>query len=157
MSSGRERRKGMTDNTMPDPEILRATSDQLLIAIEETAVLERRKRGMPPSDPLFPGLALEVRRAAERVLLLARQEEIVARETNEQPASTALPPIERISPAKELAGILEEWRAVEHRLAEAAPGSDEALELLRQFDKLREHYARVLRERQEADSRQEGG
>ena len=133
----------------PDPEILRATSDQLLIAIEETAVLESRKRGMPPSDPLFPELALEVRRAAERVLLLARQEELVARDTNERADATELPPIERMSPAKELAGILEQWRAVEHRLTETAPGTPEALELLRQFEELREHYGRVLRERQE--------
>jgi hypothetical protein len=139
----------MTADQTPDPEILRATSDQLLIAIEETALLEGRKRGMPPSDPLFPGLALEVRRAAERVLLLARQEEIVARETNERPGSSVLPPIERMSPAKELAGLLEEWRAVERRLEASAAGSAEAVELLRQFDDLREHYARALRERQE--------
>ena len=142
----------MADQT-PDPEILRATSDQLLIAIEETAVLESRKRGMPRSDPLFPGLALEVRRAAERVLLLARQEEIAARETNEQPGASQLPPIERMSPAKELAGILEQWRAVEHRLTETAPGTPEALELLRQFDELRERYADALRERQERQER----
>ena len=141
----------MTTDPTPDPEILRGTSDQLLIAIEETAVLEGRKRDMPPSDPRFPGLALEVRRAAERVLLLARQEEIVARETNEQPGASSLPPIERMTPAKELAGILEQWRAVEQRLNESTPGTPEALELLREFDGLREQYARALRERQERD------
>jgi hypothetical protein len=138
----------MADRT-PDTEVLRGTSDQLLIAIEETAVLESRKRGMPPSDPRFAELALEVRRAAERVLLLARQEEIAARATTERPESTSLPPIERMTPAKELAALLEQWRAVERRLEASAPGSPEALELLRQFDELREDYARALRERQE--------
>jgi hypothetical protein len=144
----------VTDDRTPEPEILRATSDQLVIAIEETAVLERRKRGMPPSDPGFSALALEVRRAAERVVRLARDEEVAAREISEQRGSTTLPPIDRISPAKELAGILEEWRAVEHRLGEAAAGSAEATDLLRRFDELRERYARALKERQE---RQGGG
>ena len=144
----------MTDDRTPEPEILRATSDQLVIAIEETAVLERRKRGMPPSDPGFPALALEVRRAAEWVVRLARDEEVAAREISEQRGSTTLQPIDRISPAKELAGILVEWRAVEHRLGEAAAGSAEATDLLRRFDELRERYARALKERQE---RQGGG
>jgi hypothetical protein len=144
----------VTDDRTPEPEILRATSDQLVIAIEETAVLERRKRGMPPSDPGFPALALEVRRAAEWVVRLARDEEVAAREISEQRGSTTLQPIDRISPAKELAGILVEWRAVEHRLGEAAAGSAEATDLLRRFDELRERYARALKERQE---RQGGG
>ena len=76
---------------------------------------------MPPSDPGFPALALEVRRAAEWVVRLARDEEVAAREISEQRGSTTLQPIDRISPAKELAGILEEWRAVEHRLGGRPP------------------------------------
>ena len=139
----------MTDERRPEPEILRGTSDQLIIAIEETATLEARKREVKPSDAAFAALALEVRRAAEWVLLLARQEEVAARETTAAPGAETLPPIARVSPAKEMAKILEQWRAVEHRLAEAAPGSAEANELIRQFDELRERYAHALKERRE--------
>jgi hypothetical protein len=137
----------MNEDTQHEAESLRATSDQLVIAITETSALERRKRGVPPSDPSFPGLALEVRRAAERVLLLAREEEVTARDVAAEPGVAALPPIDHVSPAKELAGILEQWRAVEHKLLEAAPGSPEAAELTTRFEELRDIYARALKAR----------
>lgn len=139
----------MTDDRTPEPEILRGTSDQLVIAIGETGTLEARKRGVPPSDPGFPALALDVRRAAERVLDLARQEEIVARQLQEQSSTAALPPIERMTPAKELAGLLEEWRAIEHKLLAADAGSSEAAELQARFEELRDRYARILKARKE--------
>jgi len=139
----------MSDHPTPEPEILRATSDQLMVAIAETATLERKKRGVRPSDPDFPTLALAVRRAAERVLELARKEEIVARDTFEEPTSNTIPAIEHISPAKELGAILEEWRGVEHRLNEAEAGSAEAEELRRRFDELRDRYAQALKARQD--------
>jgi hypothetical protein len=141
----------MSDDRRPDPELLRGTSDQLVTAIAETAALERKKRGVRPAEPAFPGLALEVRRAAERVLLLARQEEVVARDIADEPDTETIPPIEHISPAKELAAILEEWRGVEHRLLEAEAGSPEAEELRRRFDKLRDRYAQALKARQERE------
>ena len=139
----------MSDNQRPDPELLRGTSDQLVTAIAETAALEGKKRGLRPVDPGFPALALDVRRAAERVLLLARQEEVVARDIADEPDAATIPPIEHISPAKELAAILEEWRGVEHRLLEAKAGSAEAQELRRRFDELRDRYAQALKARQE--------
>ena len=139
----------MTDDRTPRPEILRATSDQLVIAIAEAGTLEARKRGVRPSDPGFPALALDVRRAAERVLDLARQEEIVARQLQEQASAAALPPIERMTPAKELASILEEWRAVEHKLLAADAGSAEATDLQARFESLRDRYARALKAHQE--------
>lgn len=139
----------MTDDRTPEPEILRATSDQLVIAIAEVGTLEARKRGIRPSDPGFPGLALDVRRAAERVLDLARQEELVARDLQEKASSAALPPIERMTPAKELAGILDEWRAVEHELLAADAGSAKATELQTRFEQLRDRYAQILKARKE--------
>jgi hypothetical protein len=139
----------LSDDRRSDPEILRGTSDQLVTAIAETAVLERKKRGVPPADPGFPTLALEVRRAAERVLELARQEEIVARDIADEPGVSTIPPIEHVSPAKELAAILEEWRAVEHRLLEAEAGSSAAEELRHRFDELRDRYAQALKARQD--------
>jgi hypothetical protein len=138
----------MSDEQTLEPEILRGTSDQLMIAIEEAGTLERRKRRVLPSDPTFPELALDVRRAAERVLLLARNEEVAARKTTAEPAAAKLPPIERMSPAKELARILEEWRAIEHELNAASPGSAEADALQERFEALRDRYAEALKERQ---------
>lgn len=137
----------MSDDRSFEPEILRGTSDQLMLAIAEVGTLERRKRLVPPSDAKFPELAREVRRAAERVLELAQSEEAVARSIAEEPGASALPPIERVHPAKELARILEEWRAVEQRLLAAAPGSPEAEALAREFEAQRGRYADALKER----------
>ena len=134
---------------MPEAEMLRATSDQLMIAIAETDALERRKRGMPPSDPAFADLARDVRLAAEAALAFARQEELTARTTSGRPDAVALPPIEHVSPAKELAGILEAWRAVEHRLMGATAGTPEADDLMGQFEELRQRYAEALKARQD--------
>jgi hypothetical protein len=141
----------LPDDRTPEPEILRGTSDQLVIAIAETGTLEARKRGVRPSDPGFPALALDVRRAAERVLDLARQEEIVARRLQEQASAETLPPIEGMRPAKELASILEEWRAVEHELLSADAGSAHAADLQARFEDLRDRYARALRAHQQKD------
>jgi hypothetical protein len=138
----------VSDDPQEAAESLRATSDQLVIAIAETGALERQKRGVSPSDPAFPALALEVRRAAERVLLLARQEEVTARDTQESAVAPAMPPIDQVSPAKELAGILEQWRAVEHRLLEVPGESPEGQELMRQFEELRVRYAQALKARE---------
>jgi hypothetical protein len=139
----------LTDDRTPEPEVLRGTSDQLVIAIAEVGTLEARKRGVRPSDPGFPALALDVRRAAERVLHLAREEEIVARDLQEKASAATLPPIERMTPAKELAGILEEWRAVEHELLAADAGSAKATELQTRFEQLRDRYAETLKARKE--------
>ena len=49
-------------------------------------------------------------------------------------------------PAMSLAGILDEWRAVERRLLEAPAGSSEATELLEAFELLRGRYAHALAE-----------
>ena len=133
---------------MPEAEMLRATSDQLMIAIAETDALERRKRGMPPSDPAFAGLARDVRLAAESALAFARQEELTALSMSGRPNAVTLPPIEHVSPAKELAGILEAWRAVEHRLMEATAGTPESDDLMGQFEQLRQRYAEALKARQ---------
>lgn len=120
-----------------------------MIAIAEVGTLEARKRGMRPSDPGFPVLALDVRRAAERVLDLARQEELVARDLQEKASTASLPPIERMTPAKELAAILDEWRAVEHELLAADAGSVKATELQTRFEQLRDRYAEILKARQQ--------
>ena len=129
-------------------ELLRATSDLLMIAIAEVGAREQRKRGVLPVDPRFDTLAREVREAAEVVLDLSRQEEITAKQTSGAPSAVGMPPIAATPPAKELATILTEWRGVEKHLAAATPGSVEAAELMAEFERLRDQYAAALKARQ---------
>ena len=139
----------MTDEDLTDEmAILRATSDQLIQAIAETDARERQKRGRLPADPSFVELARGVRIAAEVVVELARQEERTAIEIDrESTAGTVLPPIEAMHPARELASILEEWRAVEQKMNTATAGSAEAEALMVEFERLRDSYAQALKAR----------
>jgi hypothetical protein len=102
------------------------------------------KRGVRPGDPNFAPLAREVRIAAEAVLLLARQEEARAEETTGSTSGPGLPTINESAPRPDLAGILDEWRAVERRLGAAQPASPEAQRLMDQFETLRDRYAQAL-------------
>ena len=54
----------MREELENDAEMLRATSDGLVLAIAEVDARERQKRGVPPADPSFPALARQVRVAA---------------------------------------------------------------------------------------------
>lgn len=139
----------MTDDLTDEMAILRATSDQLVLAIAEADARERRKRGMRPADPAFLELARAVRIAAEVVVELSRQEERTALEIARESTSGALPPIEAMRPARELASILDEWRAVEKRLGAAESGSAEAEELMAEFERLRDSYAQALEARRQ--------
>ena len=124
---------------------LRAASDGILLAIREVDARERAKRAMLPGDPGFAELAREVRVAAEAVLVLARQEEAKADETAGTPTGAVLPKISDSRPPHELADILEEWRAVERKLATADPATPEGHALMEQFEQLRDRYAESLR------------
>jgi hypothetical protein len=139
----------VTDDLTDEMAILRATSDQLVLAIAETDARERRKRGMRPGEPAFLELARAVRIAAEVVLELARQEERTALEIARESTTRALPPIEAMTPARELATILDEWRAIEKRLVDAEAGSAEAEELMAEFERLRDRYAQALKARRQ--------
>lgn len=143
----------MTDDLADEMAVLRAASDQLVLAIAEVDVRERRKRGMRPGEQEFLELARSVRIAAEVVLELARQEERTALEIERESRGGTLPPIEHMTPAKELARILDEWRAVEKRLVEAEAGSTEAEELMTEFERLRDAYAQTLRARRNMPDR----
>lgn len=125
-------------------DVLRGASDGLIIAIREVDARERMKRGIPPADPAFPVLAREVRIAAESLLALAREEEIKAEQASTAPGGQALPTIDQSTPAPDLAGILDLWRAVERRLEAADPASPEAERLMDEFKALRDRYAEAL-------------
>jgi hypothetical protein len=139
----------VTDDLTDEMAILRATSDQLVLAIAETDARERRKRGMRPGEPAFLEMARAVRIAAEVVVELSRQEERTALEIAREATTGGLPPIETMTPARELASILEEWRAVEKRLVSAESGSAEAEDLMAEFERLRDRYAEALKARRQ--------
>lgn len=138
----------MTDDLTDEMDVLRAASDQLIIAISEVDARERRKRGVAPTAPAFVDLARDVRIASEVVLELARHEERTAIEIKREADGETLPPIESVTPAKELSHILDEWRAVEKRMAAAPAGTPEAEELMSEFERLRDAYAEAVKARQ---------
>jgi hypothetical protein len=123
---------------------LRGASDGLLLAIREVSARERLKRTVEPADPGFLPLARQVRIAAEAVLLMAEQEEKKAEERSETSAGAGLPTIEASPTRSDLAGILEEWRAVERLLEAADPASPDARLLMERFETLRDRYAQAL-------------
>ena len=138
----------MTDELEQEAAMLRATSDGLILSINEIQVRERMKRGVLPADPSFAELARQVRVAAEVILELARKEEQTAVQTQAEPDVAKLPAIETVLPGASLAAILERWRAVEQRLMAAPPGSAEARELMIEFDALRQQYAKAVEAKQ---------
>jgi hypothetical protein len=133
-----------TDPTL-DRDVLRGASDGLLLAIREVAAREGLKRGVRPADPSFAPLAREVRIAAEAVLALAREEEARADDTSGSPLDVGLPTINDSTPRPDLGQILDDWRAVERRLAAADPSSEDAHRLMEEFEALRDRYAQALR------------
>lgn len=134
------------DNENAAGDTLRGASDGLLIAIREVDARERMKRGVRPGDPQFPMLAREVRIAAETLLRLARDEEGTAEDIAGSAAAATLPTINETKGPRDLAPILDEWRAVERRLEAADPGSREAEQLMDEFQALRAQYADALEE-----------
>jgi len=135
----------LSDNMDVTRNGLRAASDGLLVAIQEVDLKERKKRGVPPTDPEFLSLARDVRNAAEAVLHLARAEEDEANKIAARHLEGGLPTIEASPPPESLAGILAEWRAVERRLEAVEATSPEAARLMAEFETLRNRYAQALR------------
>ena len=135
----------MSDETDAIRDGLRGASDGLLEAIQEVDLRERRKRGVPPTDPGFQALARGVRDAAEAVLELSSRR----RGRGEQDRGSSgrrRPPDDRcVASTQSLAGILEEWRAVERRLQAAEATSPEATRLMEEFEALRDRYAQALK------------
>ena len=143
----------MSEANDSQSERLRGTSDQIVLAVQAVSVLERQKRGVAPSDPRFPTLAAEVRKAAETLLALTVAEETTAVRLSDRPDRGTLPTIEETHPTTSLAAILERWRDVERRLERAEAGSPEAASLLEEFERLRAEYAISLAEATRARER----
>ena len=130
-------------------EHLRAASDAILLLLTEVGQLERHKRAIPPGDPRFDEVARSVRVAAQALAAFTEHEETWARIATD--GRTDIEPIAQSQAAQSTADILERWRAVERQLDDLEPGSPESIRLFAEFERLRDEYLGVFRERESPD------
>ncbi len=139
--------RGQTEETMAESrDNLRVASDALLRDLEILESLEVRKRTLELDDPLVAELARRIETIAERILAAsAAQRSITATAqlvASEQAPERAAPTIEETPRAAH--EVLAEWRVTERRLADADPGSAEAIELVATVTALRDEYRRAF-------------
>lgn len=130
-------------------EHLRAASDAILLLLTEVGQLERHKRGIPPGDPRFDEVARSVRVAAQALAEFTEHEETWARIATD--GRMDIEPIAQSEAAPSTAEILDRWRAVERQLDDLEPGSPESVRLFSEFERLRDEYLAVFRERESTD------
>lgn len=119
---------------------LRTASDNVVIAAQALLALEGQKRQLAPADPRFRILAQDARKLAQEVLRLVDVCIEEAREIEEGFRAAGVASIDATPPDPALAPILEEWRAVERKLAMSEPGSPETEVLIQRFHALRARY-----------------
>jgi len=130
-------------------EHLREASDAILLLQSEVGQLERHKREIPPGEPRFDEIARSIRVAAQALAEFTEYEEAWARI-----ATDGRTDIETISQSEKTPAtneILERWRAIERQLDRAEPGSPEAVRLFAEFERTRDEYMAVFRERHASD------
>jgi hypothetical protein len=130
-------------------EHLRAASDAILLLLTEVGQLERHKRGIPPGEPRFDEVARSVRVAAQALAEFTEYEETWARIATD--GRTDIEPITESEAAPRAAEILERWRAIERQLDDLEPGSPESIRLFGEFERLRDEYLALFREREATD------
>ena len=140
----------MTSDATRIEEHLRAASDAILLLLTEVGQLERHKRGIPPGDPRFDEVARSVRVAAQALAEFTEHEETWARIATD--GRTDIEPIVQSEAAPSTAEILDRWRAVERQLDDLEPGSPESVRLFAEFERLRDEYLAVFRERESTDA-----
>jgi len=130
-------------------EHLRAASDAILLLLTEVGQLERHKRGIPPGEPRFDDVARSVRVAAQALAEFTEYEERWARIATD--GRTDIETISKSENPPASAAILERWRAIERQLDDVEPGSPEAARLFAEFERARDEYMALFRERHAAD------
>jgi hypothetical protein len=130
-------------------EHLRAASDAILLLLTEVGQLERHKRGIPPGEPRFDEVARSVRVAAQALAQFTEYEETWARIATD--GRTDIEPISESEIAPRAATILERWRAVERQLDDIEPGSAASTRLFAEFERLRDEYLAIFRERESTE------
>lgn len=139
----------MTGSEAPGDAVkLRAESDTFRAHLERLTELEDQKRRLPPTDPAFMALAVEVERLAETVLADARGQTSIGADAHVDGVTT---PIEEVPPELSAVQILEGWRASERRLAELPADSEEARRARHQRDAYRRAYQAAFDRRLRGD------
>ena len=139
----------MSSDATTIEEHLRAASDAIFLLLTEAGQLERHKRAIPPGDPRFDEVARSVRAVAQALAEFTEHEERWARIATD--GRTDIEPIAQSEAAPDTADILERWRAVERQLDDLEPGSPESVRLFAEFERLRDEYLAVFRERETTD------
>jgi uncharacterized membrane protein YccC len=130
-------------------EHLRAASDAILLLLTEVGQLERHKRFIPPGEPRFDEVARSVRVAAQALAKFTEYEETWARIATD--GRTDIETITDSEAAPDVAKLLERWRAVERQLDGLEPGSPESALLFAEFERLRDEYLAIFRDREAVD------
>jgi len=139
----------MSSDATTIEEHLRAASDAILLLLTEIGQLERHKRGIPPGERRFDEISRSIRVAAQGLAEFTVHEEAWARTATD--GRTDIEPIAQSEAAPNTAAILERWRAVERQLDDLEPGSPESVRLFAEFERLRDEYLAVFRERETTD------
>lgn len=127
-------------------EHLRAASDAILLLLTEVGQLERHKRGIPPGEPRFDEVARSVRVVAHALADFTEHEETWARIATD--GRTDIETISKSENTPSTAKLLERWRAIERQLDELEPGSPELARLFAEFERLRDEYLAIFKDRQ---------
>jgi hypothetical protein len=125
---------------------LRRASDEFMQRLDRLHELETRKRELPPDQPEFVRLAREIEDLSRALLYSGGKQVELAEEIHHEQKTTAVKvdqPIRDTPPRRDAVAILAEWRAVERRLAAAAPGSKEETEARAESERLRDEYRRI--------------
>lgn len=126
---------------------LRATSDALLVALDELRELEGQKRKLGPGTPEFAELARQIEALAEELLRNSETEERLAQRSVELVEDgrrdLAAQPIEGMAAPRDVHLILGEWRDAERRLAAETPGSQAWESATVDAERLRAEYRRA--------------
>jgi hypothetical protein len=139
----------MSSDATDIEEHLRAASDAILLLLTEVSQLERHKREIPPGEPRFDEIARSVRVAAQALAEFTEYQETWARIATD--GRTDIETISQSENTPATAQILERWRAIERQLDTAKPGSPEAIRLFAEFERTRDEYMAVFRERHASD------
>ena len=129
-------------------EHLRAASDAILLLLTEVGQLERHKRGIPPGE------ARSMRWRDRSAWWRRPWRSSPSMETWARIATDGRTDIEPISQSENTpttAAILERWRAIERQLDDLEPGSPESARLFAEFERLRDEYLAIFKERQAND------
>ena len=122
---------------------LRVTSDSFLTRVERLHALEEQKRELPAAEMV--AMADEVESLSREILDWAVKQAELARTVASTEPGTSRPIA--IIPPRQLAIVLDEWRASERVLNGEAPGTAAWESARADVERLREEYARAYRAR----------